>query len=157
MEKVDLLPLAEKLNGYFTYGTDDERTDWSDWRHPKKDGHADCSSFVWLVMKQAGSQVGEEPFSTPEMEQDAKGSHQFFQAVKPDQTQAGDVIVVNVGVGYGSDGHTGILLEPYHGSQTRIIEMGGDSHGSVHEANVLDSFGANMLKTGRITFARPIK
>jgi hypothetical protein len=59
-------------------------------------------------------------------------------------------------VGYGPDGHTGILLEPYHGPETQIIEMGGDSHGSVHEANVLDSFGQKMLTEGRLTLARPL-
>lgn len=157
MQRVDLLPIAKSLLGYFTYGTDDERTDWDDWEHPKKDGHADCSSFVWLVMKHAGCKVGDEPFSTPEMEQDAKGDHEFFKEVTAADSQAGDAIIINIGVGYGPDGHTGILLEPYHGPATKIIEMGGDDHGSVHIANVQDSFGDKMLSEGRMTLAQPLK
>ena len=48
---------------------------FSSLQHRNKNGFADCSSLVWLVMKQAGYNVGKTAFSTPEMENDAKNTH----------------------------------------------------------------------------------
>lgn len=147
---------SRQLIGYFTYGTDDERADWGQINNPLKNGHADCSSFVWLVMKQSGASVGNIPFSTPEMEQDAKGGHHFLKQIKAKQVKPGDVIIVNVGTGYGANGHTAIIDSPYRGRQTQIIEIGGIKPiGAVHRSQIGASFG-RILASGRITYARPV-
>ena len=62
---------SRRLIGYFNYGTDEQRMSFGNLQHPNKNGFADCSSLVWLVMKQAGYNVGQTAFSTPEMENDA--------------------------------------------------------------------------------------
>lgn len=67
---------SRRLVGYFNYGTDSQRMDFGSLQHRNKNGFADCSSLVWLVMKQAGYNVGQTAFSTPEMENDAKNAHQ---------------------------------------------------------------------------------
>ena len=45
---------SRRLVGYFNYGTDSQRMDFGSLQHRNKNGFADCSSLVWLVMKQAG-------------------------------------------------------------------------------------------------------
>lgn len=116
---------SRRLIGYFNYGTDEQRMNFGNLQHPNKNGFADCSSLVWLVMKQAGYNVGQTAFSTPEMENDAKN-------VKP-----GDIVIVNVGTGYGPNGHTAIIDGSYHGRKTQIIEIGGiDPIGAVHRSTI---------------------
>lgn len=147
---------SRSLLGYFTYATNDKREDWGNIFQPKKNGHADCSSFVWLVMKQCGADVGEHAFSTPEMEADAKVTHHFLRQVKAREVRAGDVVIVNVGEGYGGNGHTAVIDSPYRGRKTQIIEIGGiKPDGPVHRSQIGASF-KSLLKKGRITYARPI-
>lgn len=151
-----MIKKSRHLLGYFSYATDDEREDWGNWTKPNKNGHADCSSFVWLVMKQSGAQVGDHAFSTPEMEQDAKATHRFFKQVKAKKVKPGDVVIVNVGSGYGANGHTAIIDSPYRGRHTQIIEIGGiQPAGPVHRSQIGASF-ASLLAKGRVTYARPI-
>ncbi|EEJ71969.1 NlpC/P60 family protein [Lactobacillus ultunensis] len=148
---------GRKLMGFFTYGTNEERTLYNDWHHPDKNGKADCSSFVWLVMKRCGYNVGDTPFSTPEMEEDAKKNHVFFKKILAKNVKPGDVVIVNEGVGYGSNGHTAIIDGHYRGRHTQIIEIGGiKPNGPVHRSVIGESF-ASLLKAGRITYARPVK
>lgn len=151
-----IIKKSRRLIGYFTYGTDNKREDWGNWANPVKNGHADCSSFVWLVMKQCGASVGDKAFSTPEMEQDAKTDHQFLRQIKAKQVKPGDVVIVNVGNGYGASGHTAIIDSPYRGRKTQIIEIGGiKPTGPVHRSQISASF-ASLLSQGRLTYARPI-
>lgn len=148
---------SRRLIGYFNYGTDDQRMNFGNWQHPNKNGFADCSSFVWLVMKKAGYNVGQTAFSTPEMENDAKSDHHFLKQVLAKKVKPGDIVIVNVGTGYGSNGHTAIIDGPYRGRNTQIIEIGGiDPMGSVHRSTIVQSF-QSILKEGRITYARPVK
>ncbi len=154
--KSAMIKKSRKLIGYFTYGTDEKREDWGLINHPNKDGHTDCSSFVWLVMKQAGANVGDQAFSTPEMENDAKGVHRFLKQVKARDVKPGDVVIVNVDTGYDADGHTAIIDGPYRGRKTQIIEIGGIKPNSpVHRSQIGASFG-RILKQGRITYARVV-
>ena len=62
--------------------------------------------------------------------------------------------MVNLGGGFGNDGHTAILEEDYHGTSTKIIEMGGYGADSVHEGQIDTSFG--YLLAGDICFARAV-
>lgn len=147
---------SRQLIGYFTYGTDDQRKDWGQIDHPRRNGHADCSSFVWLIMKQSGANVGQHAFSTPEMEKDAKDGRHFLRRIKAKQVKPGDVIIVNVGRGYGANGHTAIIDSPYRGRKTQIIEIGGiKPAGPVHRSQIGASFG-RILASGRLTYARPV-
>lgn len=148
---------SRRLIGYFNYGTDSQRMNFGNLQHPNKNGFADCSSLVWLVMKQAGYNVGQTAFSTPEMENDAKNAHQYFRQIHAKNVKPGDIVIVNVGTGYGPNGHTAIIDGPYHGRKTQIIEIGGiDPMGSVHRSTIEQSF-QSLLKEGRITYARPTK
>ena len=73
-------------------------------------------------MKQAGYNVGQTAFSTPEMENDAKNAHQYFRQIHAKNVKPGDIVIVNVGTGYGPNGHTAIIDGSYHGKKTQIIE-----------------------------------
>lgn len=151
-----ILTEAKKLLGYFTYGAHGV-AGYGSWKHPNKNGQTDCSGFVWLVMKRAGYNVGSDAFATPAMEADAKGSHRYLKQISAKNAKPGDVIIMNVGGGSGSDGHTAIIAGPYKGYQTKIIEMGGDNDGEVHVSNIHDSFLSLINKGARIIWARPVK
>lgn len=71
-----LLTQAKKLIGYFNYGAHGV-AGYGSWKHPNKNGRTDCSGFVWLAMKRAGYNVGNDAFTTLPMELDAKGPHKF--------------------------------------------------------------------------------
>lgn len=150
----DIVETAKALKGYFSY-SQANRTTFGDPMNPNKNGQADCSSFVWLVLTKAGYKTPAAAWATPSMAADAKGSKQFLQQIQDSEAKAGDVIVVNMGSGFGNDGHTAILIEDYHGTTTKIIEMGGYGADSVHEGQIDTSFG--YLLSGDICFARPIK
>lgn len=109
------------------------------------------------MMKQAGYNVGQTAFSTPEMENDAKNAHQYFRQIHAKNVKPGDIVIVNVGTGYGPNGHTAIIDGSYHGKKTQIIEIGGiDPMGAVHRSTIAQSF-QSLLKEGRITYAHPTK
>lgn len=150
----DIVETAKSLKGFFSY-SQDYRTTFGDPMNPDKNGQADCSSFVWLVLTKAGYKTPAAAWVTPTMASDAKGSKQFLQQIPDAEAKAGDVIIVNMGSGFGNDGHTAILIEDYHGTSTKIIEMGGYGADSVHEGQIDTSFG--YLLSGDICFARPIK
>ncbi|WP_241234178.1 NlpC/P60 family protein [Lactobacillus acidophilus] len=148
---------SRHLIGYFNYGTNEQRMNFGNLQHPNKNGFADCSSLVWLVMKQAGYNVGQKAFSTPEMENDAKNTHQYFKQIHAKNVKPGDIVIINVVTGYGPNGHTTIIDGPYHGRKTQIIEIGGIyPMGAVHRSTIEQSF-QSLLKDGRITYARPTK
>lgn len=151
-----LLSQAKHLIGYFTYGAHGV-SGYGSWKHPNKNGQTDCSGFVWLAMKRAGYNVGDAPFFTGTMEQDAKGPHKYLKKISPKSAKPGDVIIMNIGDGSGPNGHTAIIAGKYKGYQTRIIEMGGDNHSHVHVSNIHDSFLSLINGGARVTWARPVK
>lgn len=150
----DIVETAKSLKGYFSY-SQSNRTSFGDPMNPDKNGQADCSSFVWLVLTKAGYKTSAAAWATPSMASDARGSKQYLQEISESEAKAGDVIVVNMGSGFGNDGHTAVLIEDWHGTSTKIIEMGGYGADSVHEGQVDTSFG--YLLSGDVCLARPIK
>lgn len=160
-----IVSTAQSLNGYFTYSSS-ARTNFAksgDYKKVSKlsdidkNGNADCSSFVWLVLKLAGYNVPDDCWYTKSMEEDAKGSQKYLKAIDESQAKAGDIVIVNTGDGSGSNGHTAILLEDWHGTDTRVINEGGSqSNGSVHESKFSTEFYPS-LKDGVHTFATPVK
>ena len=145
----DILEVARGLLGYFSC-SQERRTQFGTVENPDKNGFADCSSFVWFVLTKARYKTPQVPWATPSMTTDAREAKQYLQEIQ----ESGDIIVVNLGAGFGNDGHTAILAEDYHGTSTRIIEMGGYGADSVHEGQIDTSFG--YLLAGDICFARAI-
>lgn len=152
----NVLKVAKSLSGYFHY-SQPLRTQFGSVDNPDKNGYADCSSFVWLVLTKAGyktpANVG---WFTGSMASDARGAKQYLQEISPSDAKAGDVVIVNLGSGIGNDGHTAILAEDWHGLTTKIIEQGGMNHNGVGEGQVDLSFGY-LLNGGDVCLARPVK
>ena len=149
----DILETAKDLLGYFSY-SQEKRTQFGTIENPDKNGFTDCSSFVWFVLTKAGYKTSQVPWATPSMATDARGAKEYLQEIPESEAKAGDIIVVNLGGGFGNDGHTAILEEDYHGTSTKIIEMGGYGADSVHEGQIDTSFG--YLLAGDICFARAV-
>ena len=85
----------------------------------------------------------------------ARGLKQYLQEIQESEAKAGDIIVVNLGGGFGNDGHTAILAENYYGTATKIIEIGGYGTDSVHIGQIDTSFG--YLLSGDVCFARAVE
>ena len=153
----DIINIAKSLLGYFTYQLVHGESYIGSVANPDRNGVTDCSGFVWLVLAMCGYRVpANMQWYTGSMAADARSSHSWFQEVSPDQTRAGDVVIYNVGGGAGSSGHTAILLEQYHGNDTQIIQMGGDSRFSgVNTSTIGYSFGS--LLGGDRCLARAVK
>lgn len=143
---------ARKWLGWFNY-SQQTHTANDNWKHPSKNDTTDCSGFVYFVFKRVGCKVPPSRWATPAMENYAK-SNQYLKQIKSSQAGAGDVIIVNVGVGAGNNGHTAILLGKYKGGSTKIIEMGGGPN-SCNIKTISYAFG-DMVNTGRVTFARTV-
>ncbi|MBP2058770.1 cell wall-associated NlpC family hydrolase [Lactobacillus colini] len=151
--KNKLVRSAAKLVGYFHYGS---HAGFGNWKKPSKKGTTDCSGFVWLAMKRAGYPVGSYPFTTADMERDAKGAHRYLKKISPSKARPGDVIIANVGNGLYNNGHTAVIDGTYNEYDTQIIQMGGDDHtGPAHRSFIGRSFGDRLL-SGRVTYARPV-
>jgi len=152
----NVLNVAKSLKGYFHY-SQPLRAQFGSVENPDKNGYADCSSFVWLVLTKAGyktpANVG---WFTGSMTSDARGSKQYLQEIPESEAKAGDIIIVNLGSGVGNDGHTAVLAKDWHGLSTKVIEQGGMNTNGVGEGQVNLSFGY-LLNGGDICFARPIK
>ena len=149
-----LIKSARKLIGYFHYGS---HAGFGNWKKPNKNGTTDCSGFVWLAMKRAGYPVGNWPFTTKDMENDARGTHRYLKQIPASQARMGDVMIVNTGNGLYQNGHAAIVDGPYEGLNTQIIQMGGDSSSqSVHRWTLGSSLSEKLLK-GKFTYARPVK
>lgn len=125
-------------------------------------GGADCSSFVWLVLKRAGYNVGSYAFSTPTMESDAKTTHKYLKEIAPEDAQPGDLVIVNKNGGEGQNGHTAILMEEPSGSfgtlsdDTMVIQMGGITGQTVNIDRFNRSFMVLLEGNSTVTYARPI-
>lgn len=148
---------AESLLGYFTY-SQGNRTDVaksgsysniSSLSQVKRDGQTDCSGYVWLVLKLAGYSVPDQMWFTGSMN-DFMNQGKYLKEVDQSQAKAGTVIFTN---GSGND-HAAILLENYHGTDTKMINEGGSSDGGVNESTIGNAFGPYW---NHYHFANPIK
>lgn len=148
--------LIAKANlGNFPYAHDGQNRD----PYAGENAKTDCSGFMWYIAKEAGFNVPEKEnmWYTGSMAVDAKGDNKYLTLIAPEDTQAGDFIVANRGVGVGSNGHTAMLLEPYHGPDTKIIHETSGGTANVQEG-VIGSTGILSGSGGaEVIFARPIK
>ncbi len=153
----DIVSVAKGWLNWFYYVQLHPSADLGDLNNPNKSGGTDCSGYVWLVLNKAGYRVPPNmQWYTGSMRDDARGARNWLQEISPEQSRAGDVIIYNIGGGAGNDGHTAILLEPYKGDSTQIIEMGGDSrYSGVNISTMAYSFG--YLLSGDRCIARAVK
>lgn len=153
----DIVSIARSWLGWFYYVQLHPSADLGDLNNPNKTGGTDCSGFIWLVLNKAGYRVpANMQWYTGSMTSDARGSRQWLTEISTSQSRAGDVIIYNQGNGAGNNGHTAILLEPYKGDTTQIIEMGGDSrYSGVNVSTIGYAFGS--LLSGDRCLARAVK
>lgn len=153
----DIVSIARSWLGWFYYVQLHPSADLGDLNNPNKTGGTDCSGFIWLVLNKAGYRVpANMQWYTGSMTSDARGGHQWLTEISTSQSRAGDVIIYNQGNGAGNNGHTAILLEPYKGDTTQIIEMGGDSrYSGVNVSTIGYAFGS--LLSGDRCLARAVK
>lgn len=98
----------------------------------------DCSSFVSLVLKEAGMVgVPDWTFTTVTIIQnsDALGHNgTLFKEIRPRENAKKGAIVVAGGTGgIGGAGHTAFLAEDYHGPETKIMESTATVNGGTYE------------------------
>lgn len=153
----DIVSIARSWLGWFYYVQLHPSSDLGDLKNPNKSGGTDCSGFVWLVLYKAGYSVpANMQWYTGSMTSDARGSHSWLTEITASQSRAGDIVIYNQGDGAGNNGHTAILLEPYKGNDTQIIEMGGDSrYSGVNISTIGYAFGS--LLSGDCCLARGVK
>ena len=153
----NILSTAKSLIGYFHY-SQPMRWNFGSVENPDRNGYADCSSFVWLVLTKAGYRTAPRGtlWYTGSMRDDARGTRQYLTEISPNEAKAGDIIIVNLGAGAGNDGHTAVLAEDWHGYTTAIVEMGGMQSGGVGVGRVDLSFGY-LLNGGDVCLARAKK
>ena len=130
----DIVSFARKVEGKNWVYSEKNRTDFGDIGNPKEGGHADCSSFVWYVLKSCGYNTSSSPWTTFSMEP-------YLDQVSASDTKAGDIVINN------ANPHTGILLETWNGSDTNIINCGGSSN-TVVEGSYQTEFGNSAPSTG---------
>lgn len=153
----DIVGIAKGWLGWFYYVMVHPSADLGNLNNPNKSGGTDCSGFVWLVLNKAGYPVpANMQWYTGSMTSDARGSKRWLTEISGSQSRAGDIIIYNLGGGAGSNGHTAILLEPYKGDATQIIQMGGDGrYSGVNISTIGYSFGS--LLAGDRCIARAVK
>lgn len=155
----DIVKAARKYVGWFHYPdpiAHNLAMIGGDAKNPDKEGRTDCSGFVWLALENAGYKVPPDMgWFTGTMASDARGTHQWFNEVAESEADAGDVVIVNVGGGSGSSGHTAIIAEKWHGNDTKIIQMGGN--GSITNEDTFRNSFLSLLGSGDVCFARAIK
>lgn len=153
----NILSTAKSLIDYFHY-SQPMRWNFGSVENPDRNGYADCSSFVWLVLTKAGYRTAPRGtlWYTGSMRDDARGARQYLTEVSPNEAKAGDIIIVNLGAGAGNDGHTAVLAEDWHGYTTAIVEMGGMQSGGAGIGRVDQSFGY-LLNGGDVCLARAKK
>ena len=153
----NVLSTAKSLIGYFHY-SQPMRWNFGSVENPDRNGYADCSSFVWLVLTKAGYRTAPRGtlWYTGSMTADARGAKQYLTEVSPNDAKAGDIIIVNLGAGAGNDGHTAVLAEDWHGYTTVVVEMGGMQSGGAGVGRVDLSFGY-LLNGGDVCLARAKK
>lgn len=160
----DLVTTAKSMLGYFNYGATHGISNIGSVANPNPNGVTDCSGFVWLALAKAGYRVpANMGWYTQTMENDAKGAHQYLQAIDPSQAQAGDIVIVNTNDGFGQNGHTAILEGPWQNvtpgsNMTPVIQMGGRTTAKgVNEDGFATSFLSLLQGNYTLTIARPIR
>lgn len=160
----DIVATAKKLIGYFTY-SQPNRTDIGnmekiakgDISGVKRDGHTDCSGFVWLVLKLCSYNVSSTMWNTSTMENDALENHKWLKKIDKKEAKPGDVVIVNSGSGEGNNGHTAIITTPWKGDKTGIIQMGGRTERThVNEDTFKESFLSLISQSNSLTLCRPV-
>ena len=155
----DIVKEAEKWLGWFHYSQPERMSLLSHWQHPETDMKTDCSGFVWFVLKRCHVKVPSQPWATPFMESDARGSQTYLKQISRSEAGPGDIIICNSGSGGGNSGHTAILIQKWHGGNTKIIEMGGEPkaeyniHVNIH---TIDYAFGSLFTDGRVTIARVV-
>ena len=154
----NIIKTAKSMKGYFKYGQSHPSADLgTNLKNPNKSGTTDCSGFIWLTLNKAGYKVpANMGWFTGTMASDAKGGHQYLKQISENDAKAGDIVIVNQGVGAGNNGHTAFITENWHGKNTKIIEEGGDTTGHVNESTFGTAF-YSLLSGSDVTLARPIK
>lgn len=154
----NIIKTAKSMKGYFKYGQSHPSADLgTNLKNPNKSGTTDCSGFIWLTLNKAGYKVpANMGWFTGTMASDAKGSHQYLKQISENDAKAGDIVIVNQGAGAGNNGHTAFITENWHGTNTKIIEEGGDTTGHVNESTFGTAF-YSLLSGSDVTLARPIK
>jgi hypothetical protein len=113
----------------------------------RKNGHADCSSFVWYVCNACGYDVGSSAFTT-------YTEPSILDEISADDTGSGSIVVND----NGGNSHTAFLEEKWKGDDTAIINMGGrDNHGGPSGDVNEDTYGMAFAKGGSIKFYKPKK
>lgn len=130
----DIVSFAKKVETKHWVYSQANRTDFGDIGNPKEGGHADCSSFVWYVLKSCGYSVSNSAWTTFSMAP-------YLTQIQASETKAGDIVINN------ANPHTGILLEKWKGSDTQIINCGGNSN-TVVEGGYMTNFGNSAPSTG---------
>lgn len=130
----DIISFAKKVEGKHWIYSEKNRTDFGDIGKPKEGGHADCSSFVWYVLKSCGYNTSSTAWTTFTMEP-------YLDKKNDSDTKAGDIVISN------SNPHAGILLETWKGAKTKIINCGGDSN-TVVEGSYQTEFGNSYPNVG---------
>lgn len=168
----DIVKNARALMGWFHYSQGNRTNFMSGGKKPddlksqsdlNKDGNADCSSFVWLVLKESGYSVPPNVgWYTKTMADDAKGAHKWFKQIDPKDAKPGDVIIVNEGSGEGDNGHTAIISSNWQGyDNTKCINEGGDDQTVFHNDGVCEDTIRKqfwtMLDQGEVVIAEPVK
>lgn len=157
----DMLSIAKKLLGYFTYSYSRpvlqatmNNTSGHDVNDVNRSGTTDCSGFVYLVCYLAGYKVPADGWYTGSMYQDATGPHHYLKQVSESSAKAGDIVVCGGPGSSGQGGHTAILAEDWHGMSTKVINEGGGGD-NVNEHTFEWSFGTTLGNDQRI-FCEPV-
>lgn len=126
----DIIKYAQKIMNECNWSySQPMRTDMGTPNHPKKNGHADCSSFGWFVLKSCGYDVGDSPFTT-------FSAPKYLEPISEGDSKAGDIVIAN------QNPHFAFLEEKWKGGDTRIINMGGEGD-NVNEDSFDRAFGQN--------------
>ena len=150
--KAEIL-IAKQNLGNFPYAHQGQNRD----PYAGENAKTDCSGFMWYIAKEAGYTVPDQMWFTGSMAGYAKEGKEYLTLVAPEDTQAGDFIVANKGSGANGNGHTAMLLEPYHGPDTKIIHETSGGTANVQEG-VIGSTGILSGSTGaEVVFVRPIE
>lgn len=135
----DVVDWAKKWIGKIPYSQPQRTT----FPNSLKEGtNADCSSFVWAVLKNNGYEVSDTPYTTFNMEQ-------YMDKIDPKDAKAGDVFVMVSG----PLAHTGILEGSWTGGSTPIINEGGCAD-NVNESPIDQAMGSSW---SQVDILRPRK
>lgn len=100
--------IMKHCNWHYSQG---QRTDMGSPGKPKKNGHADCSSFVWFVLKSCGYDVGDQPFNT--------GSAPHYLDKISDSDAGPGTVVISTS----PEGHAAFITDKWQGNKTGILNM----------------------------------